>query len=71
VIVSSNAADAAGLRALRAQYQAMPPLSVPPRYSIPIVFGPSESEPKYYDLSLRDTLPFEVDGALAVDAFIE
>jgi len=44
---------------------------VPPQYSIPIVFNPSESEAKYYDLSLRDTLPFEVDGALAVGTFIE
>ena len=70
--VSSNAADAAALRALRAQYQAATPqISVPPQYSIPIVFSPSESEAKYYDLSLRDTLPFEVDGALAVGTFIE
>jgi len=50
---------------------ATPQISVPPQYSIPIVFNPSESEAKYYDLSLRDTLPFEVDGALAVGTFIE
>ncbi|MEO6603529.1 MAG: hypothetical protein ABIQ16_26835 [Polyangiaceae bacterium] len=25
----------------------------------------------YYDLSLRETVPFEVDGALAIDAFIQ
>jgi len=72
VIVTSNAADAASLRGLRAQYQAaMPQISALPQYSIPVVFSPSESESKYYDLSLRDTLPFEVDGALAIDAFIE
>jgi len=27
--------------------------------------------PTYYDLSLRDTVPFEVDGALAILAFIQ
>ena len=70
-MVTSNVADAATLRALRAEYQAAPPFSPAPLYSIPIVFNASESKSEYYDLSLRDTVPFELDGTLAIDAFIE
>ncbi|HYQ01153.1 MAG TPA: hypothetical protein VER96_20925 [Polyangiaceae bacterium] len=71
VAVISNAADAAALRALRAEYQTKPASAFVAPYSIPVVFSPSETESKYYDLTLRDTLPFEVDGALAIDAFIQ
>jgi len=70
-MVTANATEAATLRALRAEYQAKPTFALAPQYSIPIVFSPSETESTYYDLSLRDTLPFEVDGALAIDAFIQ
>ena len=59
-------ADAAKLRALRAEYQATPQGPLLPPYSIPVV-----RSAVYYDLSLRDTVPFEVDGALAIDAFIQ
>jgi hypothetical protein len=71
VIIASNADDAATLRALRAEYQAKPPFTLAPQYSIPVVFNASKGGPEFYDLSLRDTVPFEVDGALAIDAFIQ
>ena len=58
--------DAAKLRALRAAYQATAPVPLAPQYSIPVVLDSA-----FYDLSLRDTVPFEVDGALAVDSFIQ
>ena len=60
----------AKLRALRARYQATPPFPLAPQYSIPVVFSASNGS-EYYDLSLRDTVPFEADGALAIEAFIQ
>ncbi|MEI9937471.1 MAG: hypothetical protein WDO69_09635 [Pseudomonadota bacterium] len=70
-LVATNPDDAAKLRALRTDYQATTPSPSAPQYSIPVVLSTSEPSSAYYDLSLRDTLPFEVDGALAIDAFIQ
>ena len=63
--------DAAKLRALRAEYQATTHVQLAPYYSVPIMLGAPGHGPTYYDLSLRDTVPFEVDGALAILAFIQ
>jgi hypothetical protein len=70
-LVASDPGDAAKLRALRAEYQATPPATLGPQYSIPVVLGTPERSSVYYDLSLRDTVPFEIDGALAIEAFLE
>lgn len=69
-LVAADADDAAKLRALRAQYQASPAFTLAPQYSIPVVLSTSNGS-EYYNLSLRDTVPFEVEGALAIEAFIQ
>ena len=67
----ASGADATTLRELRATYQDGPMPVPAPSYSIPVKVESVESEPKYYDLVIRDTVPFETNGVLSVDDFIE
>lgn len=67
----ASGADATKLRELRAQYQATTPIPLAPEYSVPVVVATPETGTQYCNLSLRDTVPFEVDGQLKIDDFIE
>jgi len=64
--LTATGADGTKLRELRTEYQTTRSAPLAPQYSIPVVVGDV-----YYDLSLRDTVPFEIDGGLAIDAFIQ
>ena len=66
----ATGADAAALRALRSAYLATPNHDPGPSYSIPTKLA-SKSATKFFDVALRDTVPFETDGKLAVDDFIK
>jgi len=67
----ASGADATTLRELRASYQSGPKPVPAPSYSIPVKVEATGAEPMYYDLVIRDTVPFETDGVLAIDDFIE
>jgi hypothetical protein len=69
----ASGADAATLRELRAAYHSGTKPVPDPSYSIPVkVEGANASNaPTYYSLVMRDTVPFETNGVLAIDDFIE
>lgn len=58
--------DGSVLRGLRGQYETAPHPVPAPSFSIPV----KDDNGSFYDFALRDTVPFEVDGKLAIDAFI-
>lgn len=61
--------DAALLRQLRANYLRAPmPVPEAPWLSIPVLFEGGDST-AYYDVAVRDVVPFELDGRLDPDAF--
>jgi hypothetical protein len=67
----ASGADAETLRELRAAYQSSTKPVPAPSYGIPVkVEGPDEAF-TYYNLVIRDTVPFEIDGVLAIEDFIE
>ncbi len=59
------------LRGLRTDYQQRMRSVLAPAYSLPVVVTAGGNGARYFDLAMRDTVPFEVDGVLAVDAFLE
>jgi len=67
----ASGADAATLRALWTTYQSGTQPVPAPLYSIPVKVEGAGDAPSYYDLVLRDTVPFETNGVLAIDDFIE
>jgi hypothetical protein len=67
----ASGADAATLRELRTTYQSGPQPVQGPMYGIPVKIERENEPPKYYNLVLRDTVPFETNGVLAIADFIE
>jgi len=64
----ASGADADSLRSARAAYHAATDSGGSPLLRVPIVFS-AGGTPAYFNLALRDTIPFELDGHIAVDGF--
>ncbi len=63
--------DADALRGVRTAYQKSTPPVPAPAYSVPVVVTAGGEASRYFDLAMRDTVPFEVNGVLTIDAFLE
>jgi len=67
----ASGAEAATLRALRATYQSGPKAVLAPQYAVPVKVESADAAPTYYNLVMRDTVPFETNNYLSLDDVIE